>query len=383
VTDIKKNYKYFIFYALLVIFISISTSQINKNSAGSHSYYIQNANAPLSVKSSPHAYRIILPLVVYILPVDAEEGFLLINYLIMLSFILLLHLLLCDIFNSSKTAFYLTFLTLLGYYSIRVFIYNVFLPDLSIYLLMLFCIRAFLNTKYFYFALGLLIGAFTKETILILVPAFMALTVRKHGFKDGAKKCLFYALPPVILYFTFRLFALKAYAGSDIIKSLSFYTTSRGAEGFFKIYTAGLIKTYGIIIGVILLEIKAVLKFISKNKWTLVLLIFSLILPFFDSDVELLLFHSFLSVTLYAGVSLERFFKRYKINKAFAITILFILQFAISCSDIFPGIVTLKFIEKTGTFTLLFLLPVLIFASLIHSSVIAIYEKHIKNPESN
>ncbi|MHA1271036.1 MAG: hypothetical protein ACTSPY_14680 [Candidatus Helarchaeota archaeon] len=198
-------------------------------------YYSMSINPFNSNVEKPFCFRILTPLIVYILPLDQLTGFwiltiictgltsfLFYNYLKEMSFKHFYSLLGTIFFTLSISNFYL-------------FYYTIFVEPMQYLLFLTGCYIILLISKgkisgskeIILVSLIISIGVFNKENILFLIPLYLISTKGYKGYK--IVKTIIVSIPPLIFYVFLRSFIPNSgttYEGLWIIYHLNHWTTS-------------------------------------------------------------------------------------------------------------------------------------------------------------
>lgn len=375
----KKRLIYFAIYFALLIFFTMTTMQIDMQINGGHQYYFVMSKSPFALSSSPFCYRILIPLVVHVIPVDELSGYFLVTFILFTALIWLIHIYSAGLFKSEKTGFILTLFFLLIYWSSRFFIFNPYAVEPGVYIAIFSLLILMQKDNNIAFLLLFTISIFIKESVLLIAPAYLAYQLKKNNFRKACKNFLIYALPPVIIYFLFRFFAFKMHLGRDIIESVQFYVQNRGSSGFIRIFMHGILNTWGVLLVVLISELKTVIQKIREMPWTLVLFLTGLLQPLFDSGVEIMLFASFPAMLLWFQPALDGFLERFKmIYKPVVLAGLLTIHFIFNLKFHEYGVMLPEFLEDIPKFTGDYIMPALLLLAFARFLVRTIQERKMK-----
>ncbi len=372
-----KKLKFLIITAFLIITLfSVTTGDIDFSVTGSHTIYNTMADKPFKFNASPYCYRIFVPLLVYIIPGNSEIAFQIIAYLtitgiLLLTFNLLKH------YSCEDNIIVVSTLTLLTtFWATRYFIFNPFTVIHASYVMLLAGILAMLKHKNALFLILLLIALFIHESALILIPVFYAYNAKQSGKRKALIKTVKFALLPFLIYTLFRLLSFNAFWGSDIIKSIVYYSGKTGFVGYLVLLVKKSVLTWGIILAVIIAEFPAIYKDLKTQPWIFVLFIFTLILPLFVTGGELLLFYVFPGFILLFSRSLKSLSQRYSVNVKILYILIPVIQLIINYS-VMPQSNSIKFSHNI-TIAMIYSLVIIYFLSLLHA-IIIFFKKRKKN----
>jgi len=242
------------------------------------------------VHEAPYEFRLLTPSLVYLLPFNHENSFLIITLaaLILTSFIFY-HFLKKLGFN-----FLLRFIGITIFMVSPVFIYEIkqfLLIDPISWLVWILALYLLLIKNYHVYFLVLIFGIFSKETILLTIPLFVYILINEYGLK----KAFFRSIPliPIILLFLlFRNFIDpigQNYISINYIVQIMLYHTSQ-LFGIFRIILMTLLP-FGIIWLIFFYYFKSVNNSFIKNSY--ILLPFILAQLFIVTTIDRVIFIAF------------------------------------------------------------------------------------------
>lgn len=175
-----------------------------------HTHYINMAKEPFKPKVAiaPFCYRILTPLIAWLLPFDLVVNF---SIILFASFYLtgiILYYLLRDYFCKI-----ISFTGIILFYSlsgINYYFYNIWLPDPLTYVFIVLCFWAIKDSKLKIYSLSLVLGVLTKEIVLFTIPVFLISEYFENNNKYSNKKdyyikVLLIILPTLIVFIIVRL----------------------------------------------------------------------------------------------------------------------------------------------------------------------------------
>jgi len=341
----KKRVIYFIIFAFFILYLSLITGQKDISSRGDHFWYLKMAKSPFNVTpdDAPYAYRIGTPLLVYILPLEIEEGFLLITYTGIILKILILYLLLLKLGFSEDTVFFTVLMAITSIWFVRIYIYYPFLTDVIGTTFFLLSIYLYFSEKLLLYCFCVIIGVFFRETVLFSIPVCFIHSLKKNGFKVSLLMFLKFMLLPVIVYSSFRLFYLSNAIG---FLKFSFINNVKSIKEFFTIVRSAYFDVFGVMIVIVFLAAYQSYNYIKRNIWIIIPVLIPLVLIFFSSNTERVIFIALPSVSILFANAFEKLIEKHRINKyiifipAYVLQFLFFYYFKYLNADFFkyPGI---------------------------------------------
>ena len=168
-------------------------------------FYYQISLAPFKGTVAPYSYRILTPLLVYILPFKHIFSFKLINLTaIGLTGILFYYYLKELKFNENISLIGTTLLLITP--TILYAMYDIALVDFLSFLFFLGAFYAILiKNDYLYFLMAVL-GVFNKETIILTLPFYFFYQYGENGLCCAIKKIICISLPLLTIFFKFKIF---------------------------------------------------------------------------------------------------------------------------------------------------------------------------------
>lgn len=192
---------------------------------GDSAVYIQMSYQPFNYILAPFSYRILTPLIVYLLPLKHYMGFIVVNLTATIGTSILLYyylkkLNIVRIYRIIGTLFFLFSPSVL--YSLL----NINLVDPLSYLFFLLAFYAILTKDDKLFLIAVVLGVFNKETILLVIPLFFIFKLDR-GILKALKSTLIVSLPGLMIFVILRYFyGLVNYLSLDNISSITSYHLS-------------------------------------------------------------------------------------------------------------------------------------------------------------
>ncbi|MHB8853949.1 MAG: hypothetical protein ACYC6P_11420 [Ignavibacteriaceae bacterium] len=207
-TFVNDKEKEFLFVLILsLIFLTLLFFRTEKivysnptfNQPWDHHKYIEMAKHPFGFHIAPYCWRIIVPLIAYILPFTLETNFLIITFISILITSILIYYLLKELnFNKNLALTGLMIFFSLGW-ATKYFIQDFWLVDSTAFLFIVIIIYFLLKRNDLAFSIFLLLGILVKETIFFTAPLYYSLNAKKFiDFKLLAKFTLL-VLPAILI----------------------------------------------------------------------------------------------------------------------------------------------------------------------------------------
>lgn len=215
----------FVFITISIIFIVgiISIKGFSKVLVTDSWYYYQMSFQPFKTTLAPYSYRILTPLMVYLLPINHRLGFLLIDvtalgstailfyyYLKKLNFNQLTSIIGALIFLLMPTTLYNT--------------YDIALVDSLSFLFFLGAFYAILIRNDYLYLIIMVLGVINKETILLTLPLYFYCKLTDLGLKNALKSSLYILMPVIVIFIGLRYYyGFESFYSASTIKQVFFY----------------------------------------------------------------------------------------------------------------------------------------------------------------
>lgn len=197
-----------------------------------HKYFIWMAENPSVILNNqipaPWCYRILYPLIIWLLPFELIINFQIITYICTFLTGVVLYTIFRNKFNSL-----LGLVGIIFYYSYDYTLYNQFyniwIPDSLAHLLMALSFYAILNSNYKLYSFSLVIGVLTKEVILFTIPVFLLFELLKMEKiaplqAEYLKKSFVGILPSIFIFFFVRILIIPS-EHFDYIEKFQIYSS--------------------------------------------------------------------------------------------------------------------------------------------------------------
>lgn len=182
--------------------------------------YLKMSYQPFTFISSPYSYRILTPLLVYLLPFEHLMGFIVVNLSATISTLVLLFYYLKKLdFTKNYRVLGVLFFFLAP--SVLYLLVNITLVDSLSYFFFLLAFYAILIKSDKLYLITLLLGILNKETILFTLPLFFICKL-DSGILKALKSTLLISLPALLIFFYVRYsLGLVNYLSLDEIVRIS------------------------------------------------------------------------------------------------------------------------------------------------------------------
>ena len=167
--------------------------------------YFNMSYSPFEGKSPPFKYRILTPLIVYLLPINHLNGFIIINLISLFLTAMLLYYYLKKLDFRSKDSLIGVLFFLLS--PVVIFTMNdIVLVDALSFLLLLLTFYAILCKNDILYLFFLILGILNKETVLLTIPLFFLYKLENNKFIDTLKSTIFLLIPVFIVFIGIRFY---------------------------------------------------------------------------------------------------------------------------------------------------------------------------------
>lgn len=179
-TDRKNRYELLLFVIFFMILLYYRLRAKHKNSIqpDCRSYYLMAQNIHIIFRSAifnPFCYRILVPFLVYISPLETDMSFIILSFVsLYLTGIVLYYTLRIKFNRILSTYGLLAFITL---EIIDISFDNYYLVDSVAYFFIILCFYAILKENKRLYLISLIFGVLTKETALFTIPVFLLYSI--------------------------------------------------------------------------------------------------------------------------------------------------------------------------------------------------------------
>lgn len=194
-----------LFFSLLfVLVLFLTTPRLSASDPGDHQTYIAMSEDPFSATKPPFAYRIMIPFIVWLVPLNTELAFFLITIASLILLGLVVYLLL-----KSYVSKIMAFMGVTLFYSLefgpRFMIYDFWLPDACALLSIMLCFLLMKHEKPLPFALVFGFGVLCKEITLFVIPVIIMKYVRDRKNHPERYHFVIDLIPGIIFFALARL----------------------------------------------------------------------------------------------------------------------------------------------------------------------------------
>lgn len=224
--DRKNRYELLLFVIFFVILLYYRMRAKHKNSIqpDCRSYYIMAQDITVIFKSAilnPFCYRVLVPFLVYISPLDIDMSFIILSFVSLYFTGMVLYYTLRIKFNRILSTYGL--LAFISLDIIDISFDNYYLVDSVAYFFIILCFYAIFKENNRLYLISLILGVLTKETVLFTIPVFLLYSI--YFIEDEQKKIKInkevilqviklskYFAPSLIIYILLRII-IKPYPG--------------------------------------------------------------------------------------------------------------------------------------------------------------------------
>lgn len=160
---------------------------------------------PFQRVNAPYTYRVLTPLLVYVLPLSHWTGFTIINSSGIIATGVLMYYYLKKLKFSPLISFLGLILFLFAPATIYLF-YNIALVDSLSFLLFLLAFYAILIENDIIYVITLILGILNKETILLTLPVYFFYTLKNQGRTNAIKKTILMLAIASIIFISIRYY---------------------------------------------------------------------------------------------------------------------------------------------------------------------------------
>jgi hypothetical protein len=165
--------------------------------------YIKLAENIFEPVEAPWTYRILTPLIVFLLPFDTITGFIIVNLSSLYATSILLFYYLRKLgFNFQESLLGVLFFLLNPV--ILVLLISICVVDLLTFFFLLLAFYALLGKKDLLFLISVTIGVANREVILITLVLLFILKIDQLGLISAIKLTIIYSIPPMIIFCIIR-----------------------------------------------------------------------------------------------------------------------------------------------------------------------------------
>lgn len=198
--------------------------------------YVELARAPFEAVSAPFTYRILTPLLVYLLPTSAVAGFTIVNLTGIVATTVVFYYYLRE-FGLSLGVRIAGVAMLLLSPMLAYTVINIGLTDVLGFLFLALCLYAAKTDHHLLFASSLFVGVLARETVLLAVPVYL-LYVWWKGEPSEITKVLADTVPAAAAFWYVRLvYGLEGYLTIEsVMQTISAHMTKLETSLFYLPY---------------------------------------------------------------------------------------------------------------------------------------------------
>jgi len=258
----------------------------------------------------PFIYRFFTPWLVGFLFQNVDNGFLILNTLFLIVYVIIIYFFLLEYKVSPFISFYLTIAFIFNRYFISYYAFEFYrLPDLISNSFLLLSIIFLKKQKYFILLILSIIGVLSRETALLIIPTGLAYIY----FNGTRKHLILFVSYSIIIAFFYIIPRLTIYTpeGHSLLQAIIAY--------WKKIITPqAVIKqlfiTFNPLFLIPVIQLKEFVTFNKKRLYLFILLIFTLLSSIFGGDMERLMMPYVPIYYLFIATIFQKFYESGKIN---------------------------------------------------------------------
>ncbi len=186
-----------------------------------HHKYIEMAKHPFTFHIAPFCWRILVPLIAFILPFELQTNFILITFFSIWFTGIIIYYLLREYRFDRK----LSFLGVMIFFSLgwatKYILFDFWLVDALTFLFVVLIIYSIVIKNDFYFTIFSVLGIFTKETILFAIPLYYSMNAKHLWDKQTFKKFIILSLPTIVIFFLIRFLIPMQNYDSSYLSTIS------------------------------------------------------------------------------------------------------------------------------------------------------------------
>lgn len=168
--------------------------------------YLEMSYNPFKAINAPFTYRVLTPLIVYLLPFEHLTGFIIVN----IFFLFATSLLFFYYLRKSNFSFLVSIIGLFFFMLSPTTIFmmaSICQVEVLMWFMLLLAFYAILCNNDKLYVLALLIGVMNKETVLIIIPLYFLNKLKSNGsLLHSIKSTIITALPALIAFMLIRLY---------------------------------------------------------------------------------------------------------------------------------------------------------------------------------
>ena len=227
--------------------------------------------------TAPYNYRVLAPWLLHILPLKTEPAFALYNLTLCALSAYLLFFLLTDTGGSYLEAGLGVFFFLFSWVNARFCLFYPIHIDGTYYFILILAFRSLLKKNDALFLIALILGAFTREYFLALIPIYYLFRKEKGCLLDrGALwKTLKLAGLPVIIFLSLRIMIPRSNQDFSYWSHAMYFTRMFFVHGRRILHSY--LNIYGVVVFILLLHLGSCITYLKKNAYLAVYLLLSLL----------------------------------------------------------------------------------------------------------
>jgi hypothetical protein len=253
--------------------------------------YIAMAEHPLAPHPAPYCYRVLVPLLARILPLELSESF----HLLTVLFVVATGVLVYYVLRQMGMDRLLSFAGLISFYGLnwaaRFAFFDFRLTDAALFFFASLCLFMILKGRIGWAICALSLGTLAKESMLFMIPFAYGIRARRVVDLRALGLTAMMGAVPIVVHLVVRSLAGADYHPDRLWSTIG---RTRLESGMFDFVRAGTVGTWGV--GLLLLGLASGA---AGGRWLLraaPFLVLVYLQPFFATNVDRLLVFGFLAV---------------------------------------------------------------------------------------
>jgi len=296
--------------AISVLLLAMRVEPIATDKLADSVNYIAMAEAPLEHHVAPYCYRLLVPTLAGLLPLDLATSFFLLTFLFCTGTGVVLYYVLLELGLDR----FLALMGLLLFYGLnwatRFVLFDFRLTDPALFFLGVLSLLSLLKGWNLCAVAALSLGVLAKESMLFVIP--FAYTLRARRAVDGRAllRALAIGIVPVAVFFAVRWFIPGEYNVAGLWSKIGSERLNGGMSGFLR---GGTVGTWGVVPLVLLCFSGAPGRDLALRSIPFLVLVYAQ--PFFATNVDRLLVLGFLAVVPIAVMGLKRAAEKFQLAR--------------------------------------------------------------------
>jgi len=226
--------------------------------------------------TAPYSYRVLTPWLLHFIPLEAETTFAIYNTILCAISAYLLFFLLIDSGGDNLESGLGVFFFLSSWVNAR---FSIFYPvhiDGTYYFILILAFRGIIRKNNTLFFIALILGAFTREYFLSLIPAYYLYQKKKGCFLDGPIlwKTVKLSLLPALIFILLRILIPRSNQDFNYLEHGLYFSRMFFLYGRRILHSY--LNIYGVVIFLLLLHLPSLISFLRKNIYLAIYILLSI-----------------------------------------------------------------------------------------------------------